>query len=71
VSGPRNNGIYYLGIRNNGTLGTSFLTGLGANILTKYSGTVVVPASSSALMSINIITINAIQTTVVGIDLLT
>jgi hypothetical protein len=71
VLNPRNNGIYYVGIRNNGTLGTSFLTGLGANIVTKYSATVVVPASSSALMSINIITINAIQTTVVGIDLLT
>ena len=71
VTGPRNNGMYYVGIRNNGSAGTSFLTGLGANILTKYSSTVVVPASSSALMSINIITINAIQTTVIGIDLLT
>jgi hypothetical protein len=30
-----------------------------------------VPASSSALMSINIITLNAVQTTIVGIDLLT
>jgi hypothetical protein len=72
VTGPRNNGIYYVGIRNNGTLGTSFLTGLGGGtILTKYSATVTVPAGTSALMSINIITINAIQTTVVGIDLLT
>ena len=71
VSSPRNNGIYYVAIRNNGTLSISFLTGLGANILTKYSTTVVVPASSSALMSINIITLNAIQTTIVGIDLLT
>jgi hypothetical protein len=60
-----------VGIRNNGTAGTSFLTGLATNTLTKYSSTVVVPASSSALMSINIITINAVQTTVVGIDLLT
>ena len=67
----RNNGIYFIAIRNNGTLATSFLTGLGANILTKYSTTVVVPASSSALMSINTITLNATQTTVVGIDLLT
>jgi hypothetical protein len=71
VSSPRNNGIYYVAIRNNGSLATSFLTGLGANILTKYSATVVVPASSSALMSINIITLNAVQTTIVGIDLLT
>jgi hypothetical protein len=71
ATGPRNNGIYYVGIRNNGTAGTSFLTGLAANTLTKYSSTVVVPASSSALMSINIITINAVQTIVVGIDLLT
>ena len=71
VTSPRNNGIYYVGIRNNGSLSTSFLTGLGANILTKYSATVIVPASSSALMSINIITINGVQTTVVGIDLLT
>jgi hypothetical protein len=71
VTAPRNNGIYYVAIHNNGTLGTSFLTGLGANILTKYSTTVVVPASSSALMSINIITLNAVQTTIVGIDLLT
>lgn len=68
---PRNNGIYYIGIRNNGTAGTSFLTGLGANILTKYSTTVVVPAGTSALMSINVLTINAVQTSVVGIDLLT
>lgn len=71
TTSPRNNGIYYVAIRNNGTAGTSFLTGLGANILTKYSATVVVPASSSALMSINIITLNAVQTTIVGIDLLT
>jgi hypothetical protein len=70
VAGPRNNGIYYVGIHNAGSLATSFLTGLGANILTKYSTPVVVPSGTSALMSINIITINTIQTTVVGIDLL-
>jgi hypothetical protein len=71
LNGPRNNGIYYVGIQNNGTAGTSFLTGLGANILTKYSAPVVVPASSGALMSVNIITLNAVTTTIVGIDLLT
>ena len=71
LNAPRNNGIFYVGIRNNGSAGTSFLTGLAANVLTIYSATVVVPAASSALMSINILTINAIQTAVVGIDLLT
>jgi hypothetical protein len=71
VNGPRNNGIYYVAIHNAGTLATSFLTGLGANILTKYSATVIVPSGGSALMSINIITLNTIQTTIVGIDLLT
>lgn len=71
LTGSRNNGRYYVAIRNNGTLATSFLTGLGANILTKYSATVVVPASSSAFMMINTITLNGVTTTIVGIDLLT
>jgi hypothetical protein len=71
LSSPRNSSIYYVGIRNNGTSGTSFLTGLGTNILTKYSSPVTIPSNTSALMSINILTINGVSTSVVGIDLLT
>jgi hypothetical protein len=47
------------------------LTGLGANILTTYSSTVVVPASSSALMTVVILTLAGISTSVVSIQLLT
>jgi len=71
LSSNRNNAIYNIGIRNNGSLGASFLTGLGANILTTYSSTVVVPAGTSALMRIVVLTIAGVSTSVVSIDLLT
>jgi hypothetical protein len=71
LSSNRNNAIYYIGIRNNGSLGASFLTGLGANILTTYSATVVVPSGTSALMSIVVLTLAGVSTSVVSIQLLT
>lgn len=71
LSSNRNNAIYNIGIRNNGSLGASFLTGLGANILTTYSSTVVVPAGTSALMTIVVLTLNAVSTSIVSIQLLT
>ena len=71
LSSNRNNAIYHIGIRNNGSLGASFLTGLGGNIFTTYSSPVVVPSGTSALMTIVVLTINAVSTSVVSIDLLT
>jgi hypothetical protein len=71
LSSNRNNAIYNIGIRNNGSLGVSFLTGLGANILTTYSTTVVVPAGTSALMTVVVLTIASVSTSVVSIQLLT
>ena len=71
LSSNRNNAIYNIGIRNNGSLGVSFLTGLGANILTTYSSTVVVPSGTSALMTVVVLTIAGVSTSVVSIQLLT
>jgi len=71
LSSNRNNAMYNIGIRNNGSLATSFLTGLGANILTTYSATVVIPSSSSALMRIIVLTLAGVSTSIVSIDLLT
>jgi len=71
LTSNRNNAIYNIAIRNNGSLATSFLTGLGTNILTTYSATVVVPAGTSALMTIVVLTLAGISTSVVSIQLLT
>jgi hypothetical protein len=71
LSSNRNNAMYNIGIRNNGSLDTSFLTGLGTNILTTYSSTFLIPAGRSALMRIVVLTIAGVSTSVVSIDLLT
>jgi hypothetical protein len=71
LSSNRNNAMYNIGIRNNGSLDTSFLTGLGTNILTTYSSTFLVPAGRSALMRIVVLTLAGVSTSVVSIDLLT
>jgi hypothetical protein len=46
-------------------------TGLGAHIKTIYSTAVIIPTTGSALMHINVITLNAIQTTIVDVKVLT
>ena len=71
LSSNRNNAMYNIGIRNNGSLDASFLTGLGTNILTTYSSTVLIPAGRSALMRIVVLTLAGVSTSVVSIDLLT
>ena len=69
--GSRNNGIYYAALQNNGTGNLTINnTGLGANIKTTYSTITVLP-SGSALMQINIITLNSVQTTIVDVKVLT
>ena len=63
--GPLTNGIYYVTILNiiTGTLTVN--TGLGANIKTKYSAAVVIPAGATALMTINVLLVGAVATTIV------
>jgi anthranilate phosphoribosyltransferase len=63
--------IYYVSIQNNGSLALTIQTGLGSNIKTTYSSVISVGPGGSALMTINIITLNAIQTTIVGVSVLT
>jgi hypothetical protein len=71
ISGPRNNGIYYVALQNNGTNNLTINTGLGANIKTTYSSAITVLPGGSALMQINIITLNSVQTTIVDVKVLT
>jgi hypothetical protein len=71
ITNVRNNGLYFVAIQNNGTGNLTINnTGLGANIKTTYSTITVLP-NGSALMTINIITINATQTTIVDVKVLT
>ena len=70
--GSRNNGVYYVALLNNGTGNLTINnTGLGANIKTTYSSAIFIPTSGSALMTINVITLNSVQTTIVDVKLLT
>lgn len=71
LSSNRNNAIYNIALRNNGTAGTSFLTSLGTNILTTYSSPVVIPANTSALMNIVVLSLAGVSTSIVSINLLT
>jgi hypothetical protein len=71
LTNVRNNGVYYIAIQNNGSLALTIQTGLGANIKTTYSSVISVGPGGSALMSINIITLNSVQTTIVGVSTLT
>jgi hypothetical protein len=58
IVSPLNNGIYYVALQNNGTNNLKINTGLGANIKTTFSSAITVLPSGSALMQINIITLN-------------
>jgi hypothetical protein len=71
INSPRNNGIYYVALQNNGTGNLIINTGLGANIKTTYSTAITVPASGSALMQINLITLNSVNSTIVDVKVLT
>ena len=71
LSNVRNNGIHYIALQNNGSGNLTISTGLGANIKTTYSSAIIIPATGSALMKINVITLNAIQTTIVDVKVLT
>ena len=71
ITTPRNNGVYYVALQNNGSLALTIQTGLGTNIKTTYPSVISVAPAGSALMTINIITLNAIQTTIVGVSTLT
>ena len=71
TTSPRNNGVYLVSLQNNGTGNLTINTGLGANIKTTYSSAIIVPTVSAALMTINVITLNSIQATIVGVDILT
>jgi len=68
---PLNNSTYYVAIQNNGSLALTIQTGLGANIKTTYSSVISVGPGGSALMTINVITLNSVQTTIVGVSTLT
>jgi hypothetical protein len=66
-----NNGTYYVAMQNNGSGNLTINTGLGGNIKTTYSTAVIVPTTGSALMQINTITLNGVQTTIVDVKVLT
>ena len=69
--GSRNNGIYYVALQNNGTNNLTINTGLGANIKTSYSTNIIVLPYGSALMLINVITLNGVTTSIVDVKVLT
>jgi hypothetical protein len=69
--GTRNNSTYYVGIQNNSTGNLTINNGLGANIKTTYSSAIIIPTTGSALMQISVITLNAIQTSIVDVKVLT
>ena len=71
INSPRNNGIYYVALQNNGTGNLTINTGLGANIKTTYSSAITVPTNGSALMQINLITLNSVNSTIVDVKVLT
>lgn len=65
------NGVYKVGILNNGSGNLTVNTGLGANIRTVYSGGFNIPPGRYGLMTIDVIVINAVTTYIVGVVLLT
>ena len=65
------NSTYFVAIQNNGSGNLTINTGLGANIKTTYSTNVIIPTTRSALMQINVITLNNIQTTIIDVKTLT
>lgn len=71
LTGPRTNGLYYVGIYNGGTLSLTIQTGLGVNTKTTFSSAVVINTGVFALMRINIITMNTVPQTVVDVQILT
>ena len=66
-----NNATYYVALQNNGTNNLKINTGLGANIKTTYPTNIIVLPSGSALMQINIITLNSVNSTIVDVKVLT
>ena len=70
ISNVRNNGFYNVAISNNGTGNLTINTGLGANIRTTHSNAITIASSGSALMTINVITLNSVQTTIVDVKTL-
>ena len=71
TTSPRNNGVYRVALQNNGTGNLTINTGLGANIKTTYPTNIIVLPNGSALTTINVITLNATQTTIVDVKVLT
>ena len=67
----RNNGFYNIGILNNGSGTLTINTALGTNIKTVYSTPIAVPTLRFAMMTMNSITINSVQTYIVNAVLLT
>jgi hypothetical protein len=67
ITNARNNGLYFVAISNNGSGNLTINTGLGANIRTTHSNAITIAFSGSALMTINVITLNSIQTTIVDV----
>ena len=57
----RTNGVYNVGIFNNGTGDfTINSSGLGANIRTTYSSPIIIPTGRYAIMTINVLSINSV-----------
>jgi hypothetical protein len=67
ITNVRNNGFYNVAIQNNGSGNLTINTGLGANIKTLHSSNVTFAPSASILMTINVITLNSVQTTIVEV----
>lgn len=65
------NGVYKVGILNNGTGNLTVNTGLGANIRTVYSGGFNIPPGRYGLMTIDVIVINSVINYIVDVVLLT
>lgn len=65
------NGVYKVGILNNGTNNLTVNTGLGANIRTVYSGGFNIPTLRYGLMTIDVIVINSVINYIVDVVLLT
>lgn len=71
ISGTIVNGVYYIGIYNNGSGNLTFNTGLGTNIKTVHSSGVSISSGNYGLLKLNVLTINALTITIVTVNSLT